>query len=180
MIKASNMNLEETIGDLLRKQGWTLSVAESCTGGSVSDRMTHVPGSSDYFQGGIVSYSNRAKAEHLFIPLPYIERHGAVSPQVAGRMAQGVRRAFHTTFGLSTTGVAGPAGGTKKTPVGRVFLAISDGRRTLVNKETFKGSRRRIKTAAAQRILELFYAYLFRKSAKRMGHSAREFLRTQQ
>ncbi len=158
------MKIEKTIGHLLRKQGWTLSVAESCTGGLVSDRITNVPRSSDYFEGGIVSYSNRAKARHLFIAPGYIEQYGAVSPHVARRMAQGVRKAFRTTFGLSTTGVAGPAGGTAKTPVGRVFIAISDGKRTAVRRETFEGSRRTIKRKAAQRILELFYDYLLRRS----------------
>ena len=103
----------------------TLSVAESCTGGLVSDRLTNVSGSSDYFEGGIVSYSIKAKAEHLHIPRKYIERHGAVSPQVAKRMAEGVRKAFNTTLGLSTTGVAGPTGGTRKTPVGTVFIGFS-------------------------------------------------------
>ena len=154
------MKVEKAIGHLLRKQGWTLSVAESCTGGLVSDRVTDIPGSSKYFQGGIVSYSNRGKSDHLFISLNYIERHGAVSSQVAGRMAEGVRKTFHTTFGLSTTGLAGPTGVTKKTPVGRVFISISDGKRTLVEKETFKGSRRAIKRAAAERSLQLLYDFL--------------------
>ncbi|HSB04515.1 MAG TPA: nicotinamide-nucleotide amidohydrolase family protein, partial [Thermodesulfobacteriota bacterium] len=101
-------SLERAIGDLLREMGRTLSVAESCTGGRVSDRITDIAGSSDYFEGGIVSYSNKAKAQHLGIPLKYIEKYGAVSPQVAEKMAEGVRQAFHTTCGLSTTGVAGP------------------------------------------------------------------------
>ena len=171
MIKAPSMNLEKNVGDLLRKGGWTLSVAESCTGGLVSDRITNVPGSSDYFEGGVVSYSDRSKAGRLFISLKTIERHGAVSPQVASRMAQGVRKAFGTTFGLSTTGVAGPTGGTKKTPVGRVFIAISDGKRTLVEKETFIGSRRTIKKAAAERSLRFLYDFL-QEIAKRRGPSA--------
>jgi nicotinamide-nucleotide amidase len=158
--KVTLMKLEKTIGGLLRKQGWTLSVAESCTGGLVSDRITNVSGSSDYFAGGVVSYSRRAKAEHLSIPMKEIEAYGAVSPQVAGKMAQGVRRAFHTTLGLSTTGVAGPAGGTKRTPVGRVFIAISDSRKTVVRKETFKGTRRAIKRAASERSLQLLYDFL--------------------
>src|SRR5512137_2029221 len=135
MVGAPSMRLERAIGKILREKGWTLSVAESCTGGGVSDRITNVSGSSDYFEGGIVSYSNRAKAMHLSIPKKVIDRYGAVSPQVARRMAQGVRQAFRTTFGLSTTGVAGPTGGTKKTPVGRVFIAVSGGKRTRVSKE---------------------------------------------
>ena len=157
------MNLEKAIGAILRRRGWSLSIAESCTGGGVSDRITHVSGSSGYFEGGIVSYSNRAKAEHLSIPVEYIERYGAVSSQVTRRMAQDVRKVFHTTFGLSTTGVTGPTGGTKETPVGRVFIAISDGRRTLVRKETFKGSRRTIKKEAVQRSLRLLLDYIKKK-----------------
>jgi nicotinamide-nucleotide amidase len=158
------MNLEKKIGDLLRNRGWTLSIAESCTGGWVSNRITNVSGSSDYFEGGVVSYSNRAKAAHLSIPEKVIERYGAVSPQVARRMAQEVRNLFHTTFGLSTTGVAGPTGGTKKTPVGRVFIAVSDGKRTLVRKETIKGSRRTIKNEAAEKSLELLYTYILKEA----------------
>src|SRR3972149_7130056 len=135
------MKLEKTIGDFLREKGWTLSIAESCTGGLICDRITNVPGSSDYFEGGMVTYSNESKAKHLGIPLDYIKRHGAVSPQVAKKMAQGVRKAFNTTFGLSTTGVAGPTGGTKRSPIGRVFVGIANKRRTWVKKEDFEGSR---------------------------------------
>ncbi len=154
------MKIEKTIGDLLRKKGMILSVAESCTGGLVSDRITSIAGSSDYFEGGVVSYSIQAKAQHLGIPLKYIERYGAVSRQVAKRMAEGVRKAFKTTFGLSTTGVAGPTGGTKKTPVGTVFIGLSDGRETVVRKENLKGSRREIKEKAAEQALRFLYKKL--------------------
>ena len=110
-------SLEKLIGDLLRQKGWTLSIAESCTGGLICDRITDVSGSSDYFMGGMITYSNESKAKHLGISLRYIKKYRAVSPQVARRMAQGVREAFNTTFGLSTTGVAGPTGGTKRSPM---------------------------------------------------------------
>ncbi len=151
------MELEEAVGDLLRKNRMTLSVAESCTGGLVIDRITDVSGSSEYFEGGIVSYSLRAKARHLGIPMAYLKRYGAVSPQVARRMAEGVRKAFRTTVGLSTTGVAGPTGGTKKTPVGTVFIACSLGEKTVVRKLRLRGSRRQIKEAAAEECLKLLY-----------------------
>lgn len=154
------MKLEKVIGDYLRERGWTLSIAESCTGGLVCDRITNVSGSSDYYMGGMVTYSNESKAEHLGIPSVIIKRHGAVSPQVARKMAQGVRKAFHTTFGLSTTGVAGPTGGTKRAPIGRVFIGISDGRRTWVKKLDLKGSRIQIKREAVQRSLHLCYEIL--------------------
>ena len=152
--------LEGVIGALLRAGGATLSIAESCTGGLVSDRITNVSGSSDYFEGAIVSYSISAKVRHLGIPNEYIETYGVVSPEVARRMAEGVRKAFRTTFGLATTGVAGPTGGTRKTPVGTVFIAVSDGRKTSVKKENLKGSRRAIKEKAAERSLRLLYENL--------------------
>jgi nicotinamide-nucleotide amidase len=154
------MKLEKTIGDLLRKKGWTLSIAESCTGGVMCDRITNVPGSSDYFEGGMVNYSNESKAKHLGISLDYIKKYGAVSPQVAKQMAQGVRKTFNTTFGLSTTGVAGPTGGTKRSPIGRVFIGIARGRRTWVKREDLKGGRREIKRDATERGLQFFYEKL--------------------
>ena len=154
------MKIEKAIGDLLRENGRTLSVAESCTGGLVSDRITNVAGSSDYFEGGIVSYSIKAKAQHLGIPLKYIEKYGAVSPQVAKKMAEGVRQAFHTTCGLSTTGVAGPTGGTKKTPVGAVFIGISVENRTIVKKLKLRGHRRAIKEKSAEEGLRFLYEQL--------------------
>ena len=151
------MRLGKLIGDLLRERGWTLSIAESCTGGLVCDRITDVSGSSDYFMGGMVNYSNESKAKHLGIPLDYIRKYGAVSPQVAKKMAQGVRKTFHTTFGLSTTGVAGPTGGTKRSPVGRVFIGIAKGNRTWVKKLDLKGNRKEIKEKAAEKALGFCY-----------------------
>ncbi len=158
------MRLEKKIGNLLRKKGWTLSIAESCTGGLVCDRITNVSGSSDYFMGGMVTYSNESKAEHLGIPLNYISKYGAVSPQVARKMAQGVRKAFHTTFGLSTTGVAGPTGGTKRSPIGRIFIGLTDGRRTWVKKLNLKGSRRQIKKKATEEALGSLYRILIEEA----------------
>jgi len=151
------MKLEKLIGDLLRKRGWTLSIAESCTGGLVCDRITDVSGSSDYFMGGMVNYSNESKAKLLGIPLDYIRKYGAVSPQVARKMAQGVRKTFGTTFGLSTTGVAGPTGGTKRSPVGRVFIGLATGRNVWVKKEDLTGSRREIKRKATKKGLQFLY-----------------------
>ena len=157
------MRVENAIGKLLRTRGETLSIAESCTGGLVSDRITNVPGSSVYFLGGMVNYSNESKAKHLGVSLVEIRKHGAVSSEVAGKMAQGVRRAFGTTFGLSTTGVAGPTGGTKRSPIGRVFIGIAHGRRTWVRKLDLKGSRREIKEKAAEKSLNCLYDILIEK-----------------
>ncbi|MDP2972325.1 MAG: CinA family protein [Deltaproteobacteria bacterium] len=156
--------LEKIIGDHLRKRGWTLSIAESCTGGLICDRITDIPGSSDYFMGGMVTYSNESKARHLGVPLDDIKKYGAVSPQVAKKMAQGVRKAFGTTFGLSTTGVAGPKGGTKRSPVGRVFIGVAAGRKTWVKREDLKGSRREIKKKASERALQFFFEILDEKA----------------
>ena len=156
------MRLEKAIGNLLREKGWTLSIAESCTGGLICDRITNIPGSSDYFMGGMVNYSNESKAEHLGVSMVEIRRYGAVSSRVARKMARGVRKAFGTTFGLSTTGVAGPTGGTKRSPIGRVFIGFSDGRRTWVRKEDLKGKRREIKRAASERGLLFLYERLVR------------------
>jgi len=154
------MKLEKTIGNLLREKGWTLSTAESCTGGLISDRITNVSGSSDYFMGGMVTYSNESKAEHLGIPAAIIKRYGAASSQVARKMAQGVRKAFNTTFGLSTTGVAGPTGGTKRSPIGRVFIGFTNGKKAWVRKLDLKGNRREIKKKATDEALQFFYERL--------------------
>jgi nicotinamide-nucleotide amidase len=154
------MKLEKAIGDRLREKGWALSIAESCTGGLICDRITNISGSSDYFMGGMVTYSNASKAKHLGVPLDFIKKYGAVSSPVAKRMAQGVRKAFGTTFGLSTTGVAGPTGGTKRAPIGRVFIAIADGKKDFVKKLDLKGTRREIKEQATDKCLEFFYAYV--------------------
>ena len=156
--------LEKLIGDLLRKSKCTLSIAESCTGGLICDRITDIPGSSDYFMGGMVTYSNESKARHLGVPLDDIKKYGAVSPQVAKKMAQGVRKAFGTTFGLSTTGVAGPKGGTKRSPGGRVFIGVAAGRKTWVKREDLKGSRREIKKKASERALQIFHEILVGKA----------------
>ena len=158
------MRLEKLIGDLLRERGWTLSIAESCTGGLICDRITNIPGSSDYFEGGMVTYSNESKAKHLGIPLNDIKRYGAVSSQVARKMAQGVRKAFGTTFGLSTTGVAGPTGGTKRAPIGGVFIGLAIGRSTWVWKEDLKGDRKEIKRKASEKALQFFYEILVEKT----------------
>lgn len=155
------MKIEKTIGDHLREKGWTLSIAESCTGGLICDRITDVSGSSDYFMGGMVTYSNESKAKYLGVPMKDIKKYGAVSQQVAKKMAQGVRKAFGTTFGLSTTGVTGPTGGTPRSPVGRVYIGFSKGNKTWVSKEDFQGDRREIKEKATKKCLQLLSEILF-------------------
>ena len=110
--------------------------------------------------GGMVTYSNWGKSRYLAIPSADIKRYGPVSHQVAEMMARGIRKAFHTTFGLSITGVAGPTGGTEETPVGLVFIGLADGRKVFVRKETFEGSRRVIKEEATEQSLKFLYDYI--------------------
>jgi PncC family amidohydrolase len=117
--------LEVVVGQLLKRRGLTLAVAESCTGGLVSHRITDVPGSSAYYQGSVTSYSNEIKARVLHVKHDTLERYGAVSEQTAREMAQGVRDVLYADIGLAVTGVAGPDGGTPEKPVGLVYIALA-------------------------------------------------------
>ncbi len=144
----------------MRDRGATISVAESCTGGLIAHRITNVSGSSDYFESGIVSYSNPAKASLLGVPLSLIDRYSAVSEPVARAMAEGVRGKRKTTIALATTGVAGPLGGTPETPVGTVFIALACADGTSVRRFHFTGKRTQIKRQAAQKALEMILEYL--------------------
>jgi nicotinamide-nucleotide amidase len=123
--------LEGVAGDLLRVKGQTLALAESCTGGQLAGRITDIPGSSDYFLGAAVTYANAAKADLVGVSAVTLERHGAVSEETAREMALGARKRFGATIGLSTTGIAGPGGGTPEKPVGTVHVALdaADGTR---------------------------------------------------
>jgi len=117
--------LEEIVGNLLVEKNLTIAVAESCTGGMLGGRITSVPGASRYFKGGIVAYANDVKINRLGVPAETIERHGAVSGETAMAMAAGAAWALGADIGLSTTGVAGPTGGTEEKPVGTVFVGLS-------------------------------------------------------
>jgi len=152
--------LAEDVGELLRSKGLTISVAESCTGGKVGDMLTNVSGSSDYFLGGVISYSNRAKIELLGVGEELLSFKGAVSDEVARQMAAGVRKSLHSGIGIGITGVAGPLGGTPDKPVGLVYIAVSSERSTISEKNVFKGSRTRIKTQSANRALEMVREFL--------------------
>jgi len=154
--------LEGVVGALLREQGRTLAVAESCTGGLVTDRLTDVPGSSAYLERGLVTYSNRAKVELLGVPEAVLEAHGAVSEETARLMAAGVRRLAGTELGLATTGIAGPDGGSEAKPVGTVFIALADGAETWCQKYSYRWDRRRIKVIAAQAALLMVKRYLMK------------------
>jgi nicotinamide-nucleotide amidase len=150
-----DQELEQVVGALLAGRGLTLSVAESCTGGQIAGRITDVSGSSAFFERGIVAYSNRSKVDLLGVPEELLNRTGAVSKDVAEAMAQEIRARAGTTFGLSTTGIAGPTGGTADKPVGLVWIGIADADGAIALKFTFAGERTLIKERASQAALEL-------------------------
>ena len=152
--------LEETIGKLLNDRELTIAVAESCTGGLICHRITQAAGSSDYFERGIVVYSNESKIEQLHIPPEIIEAHGAVSAETAAAMADGIRLVSRTGLGLATTGIAGPTGGTPEKPVGTVFIALADAEEALVERFQFSGTRAQIKTLTAQTALDRVRRFL--------------------
>ncbi len=147
--------LAEVLGRLLKERHLTIAVAESCTGGLIADRITDVSGSSGYLDRGLIAYSNRSKTELLGVPAELIARTGAVSQEVAEAMAAGVRQRSGTDIGLSTTGIAGPTGGTAEKPVGLVWIGYSDASRTLARRHLFGEGRTRVKERAAQAALEL-------------------------
>jgi len=147
--------MEEVIGLRLAVSGFTLAVAESCTGGLVAERLTEVPGSSTYFMEGVVSYSNDAKVRLLGVPSDVIAEYGAVSAPVAEAMAEGVRERAGTDFGLSVTGIAGPGGGTEDKPVGLVYIALADDAHTEHRKLLLPGDRQLIRWRASQAALDL-------------------------
>ena len=155
------MAIEQTVGESLRERGEFVATAESCTGGLIGSLLTDVPGSSDYFDRSIVTYSYDAKMEHLGVPRETLDDVGAVSEPVAEQMARGVRDAAGVTWGVATTGIAGPTGGTDEKPVGTVYISVShaaewgtDESWCRVERYVFDGSRREIKRQIAERALE--------------------------
>ncbi len=158
----SGESMEEVVGKALLTAGKQISIAESCTGGAIAARITRVPGASRYFDAAFVTYSNRSKEASLSISRSWIEKKGAVSPEVAIRMAEGARKTSGADLGLSVTGIAGPTGGSREKPVGRVFIALSDGKKTTVSRYRFRGSREMIRAEAAQMALETVRQYLIR------------------
>jgi nicotinamide-nucleotide amidase len=147
--------LEAVVGDMLRKSQTTVSVAESCTGGMLGERFTSVPGSSAYFAGGFITYTNPMKVELLGISPEALERFGAVSRETAEAMAVGARRRANSTYALSITGVAGPDNGGESLPVGTVYVGIADESGTHVVHRQFLGDRQRIRVFTCQMALDL-------------------------
>ncbi|MEJ7575776.1 MAG: competence/damage-inducible protein A [Pyrinomonadaceae bacterium] len=147
--------MEQVVGLRLAVGGFTLAVAESCTGGLIAERLTDVPGSSSYFLEGVVAYSNDAKIRSLGVPAELIEEHGAVSAQVAEAMAEGIKHRAEADFGLSVTGIAGPGGGSTEKPVGLVYIALADDAHTEHRKLMLPGDRQLIRWRASQAALDL-------------------------
>jgi len=148
-------SLEQIVGYYLQMRNATLAVAESCTGGLLADRITSVSGSSRYFLGGAVVYSNALKTAFAGVPAALIETHGAVSSEVAAALAEGIRQRSGATFGLGVTGVAGPTGGSDDKPVGLVFHALASEKGTEVVEKKFPGDRKRIRWYASQQALDM-------------------------
>ena len=148
-------SLEQIVGYWLQMRNATLAVAESCTGGLLAERITSVGGSSRYFIGGAVVYSNALKTEFAGVPADMIERHGAVSREVAAALAEGIRYRCETTLGVGITGVAGPAGGSVEKPVGLVFHALASATGTEVIERQFPGDRKRIRWFASTLALDM-------------------------
>lgn len=136
-----NSELLNKVSDVLKKQHLTLATAESCTGGLFAHLLTNVSGSSEYFDRGIISYSNRSKIELLGVPEKLLTTYGAVSEQVARAMAEGIRTRAGVDIGVSTTGIAGPNGGTKDKPVGLVFIGVATHDDVIVKRFLFLGER---------------------------------------
>lgn len=143
------------VGSLLRDRGATLALAESCTGGLIASKITDVPGASDYFVTGVVAYADETKQRLLHVPAEIIEQHGAVSEECARAMAEGVRADSGADYGLSTTGIAGPGGGTDEKPVGLVYIAVSDANGTFVLRQYWPGNREQFKQRVSQMALGL-------------------------
>jgi nicotinamide-nucleotide amidase len=152
--------LEEIVGKLLKEKKLTLAVAESCTGGLITSRLTDIPGSSAYLERAVVTYSNAAKTNLLSVPPEIIEKHGAVSEETARLMAEGVRKLAGTDLGLASTGIAGPGGGSAEKPVGTVYLALSDGSKTICRHYVYRWDRQRNKMIFSQAALLLLKNYL--------------------
>ncbi len=147
--------IEQIIVQLLTAQKKTLALAESCTGGLIAHRVTNIPGASEVFYGGIVSYANRAKETLLGVPAEDLRSHGAVSEMVARKMAIGAREKFGSDFALAVTGIAGPGGGTPEKPVGTVFIALASAAGVEVKKMLNPWDRETFKQVTAQQALEL-------------------------
>ncbi|MBV6506415.1 MAG: Nicotinamide-nucleotide amidohydrolase PncC [Syntrophorhabdaceae bacterium] len=154
------MEIEKRIGKMLKERGLKIAVAESCTGGLISSRITDISGASDYFEAGITTYSNESKIRLLNVPEDIIDRYGAVSEETAKAMAEGVKKTVHADIGVSVTGIAGPTGGTEGKPVGTVFIGLATKKATYVRKFFFDGNRLEIRRKTSDAAFMLVEEYL--------------------
>ncbi len=152
--------LSQEIGELLRAKKLTLGCVESATGGLISSAITQIPGSSDYFKGSIISYSNQAKVNLAGVGKDTLEKYGAVSPRVAEEMAAGGRKILHVDICLADTGIAGPDGATDKKPVGLFYLGLSNKDGTFNRRLNLKGDREQNRQAAVEAALVWLKEYL--------------------
>jgi len=156
----SDESLEILVGGLLRRRGLRLAVAESCTGGLVSHLVTNVAGASSYFVGGVTAYANQAKVRLLGVKWETLENYGAVSAETVIEMARGVRTALEADIGISTSGIAGPGGGTPGKPVGTVWIGLSTRETEAARHYLWSGDRLAVKEQSAQAALALLAEYL--------------------
>ena len=160
VFSADWQTMEAVVGRHLRDRGLTIALAESCTGGLITHRLTQVAGSSTYVDRGVVCYSNRAKIELLGVSQASLNKYGAVSAQVAKAMAQGIRMRSNVAVGLSVTGIAGPGGGTKEKPVGLVYVGLSAAKKSFTKEFRFHGERESIKLRSSQGALDVLRRWL--------------------
>ena len=154
--------LEEIIGYLLYMRKKTIAVAESCTGGLIAHRLTNVPGSSNYFLGSVVAYSDKIKRERLGVKKTTLEKYGAVSEKAAEEMAKGAKKLTRPDFGLGITGIAGPTGATKEKPIGLVYIALAYKDKVETREFKFRGEREVIKAKAANAALDMVRRHLLK------------------
>jgi PncC family amidohydrolase len=153
-------DIETGLGEILAQRKLTLGTAESCTGGLIGHRITNVPGSSSYFRGGIIAYSNDAKQYLLGVPVALFLAYGAVSDPVARAMARGARSALNSTLAVSVTGIAGPGGGTADKPVGLTYIALAAPNGEWSERHVWDGDRLAVKEQSADAALRLVQRYL--------------------
>ena len=152
-------NIKKTV-NLLKKKKFTLSVAESCTGGMLAQAITSVSGASKIFNFGIITYSNKSKNKHLKVPLKIIQKYGAVSKECCKSMVNNLSRFSSAKINIAITGIAGPQGGSKIKPVGLVYIGVKKGKKTKINKYLFKNkNRKNIRVDSVKKSLEIINSF---------------------
>lgn len=148
-------SIAREVGSMLVGKNLSISVCESCTGGMLGAAITAIPGSSSYFAGGVIAYSDAVKTKVVGVKRSTLERYGAVSAQTAREMARGVKNKLKTDVGIGITGIAGPAGGTAKKPVGLVYIAVAYGKKTRVERFMFAGGRQKVRRFSVEKALDM-------------------------